>query len=154
MGDARATDMAAAGMVNVGQLARERYGEDEVVIVGAGSYAGDVIAAREWGLPFEVVPIPEARDGSLEQLLHRSAPERSLFVFPDRPVGWLDTRLGHRAIGVVYRPEIERGGQYVPTVLGRRYDAFWYVDTSSALRPIPPEIPQVDRELETHPSGY
>jgi erythromycin esterase len=153
VGDARATDMAAAGMVNVGQLVRERHGEDEVVIVGAGSYAGSVVAAREWGLPFEVMPVPEARPGSLEEFLHRSAPERSLFVFPDRPVDWLDTRLGHRAIGVVYRPELERAGQYVPTVLARRYDAFCYVDTTSALRPVPPEIPQVDREHETYPFG-
>ena len=35
-GDARATDMAGAGMVNVGQLARERHGDDDVVVVGFG----------------------------------------------------------------------------------------------------------------------
>jgi hypothetical protein len=112
---------------------------------GAGSYTGSVVAARERGRPFEVMRSRMARAGSLEELLHRSAPERSLFVFPDRPVDWLDTRLGHRAIGVVDRPELERAGQYVPTVLARRYDALCYVDTTSALRPVPPEIPQVDR---------
>ncbi|MFP4148149.1 MAG: erythromycin esterase family protein [Nitriliruptoraceae bacterium] len=153
VGDARATDMAAAGMVNVGQLVRERYGGDDVVIVGAGSYRGEVIAAREWGLPFEVLPVPEAPAGSLEELLHRAAPARSQFVFPDRQVDWLDARLGHRAIGVVYRPERERRGQYVPTRLGRRYDAFWFLDTTAALRPVPPEVPQPDREQETYPFG-
>lgn len=98
----------------------------------------------------------EARSGSLEELLHRSAPEQSLFVFPDRPdqsIDWLDARLGHRTIGVVYRPELERAGQYVPTVLGRRDDAFCFFDTTSALRPVPPEIPQADREQETYPCG-
>src|SRR5688572_32602730 len=42
---------------------------------------------------------------------------RSLVVVPrgQRP-GWLDRRLDHRAIGVVYRPERERWGNYVPTV--------------------------------------
>ena len=37
VGDARATDMARSGMVNVGQLVREAYGEDDVVIVGFGA---------------------------------------------------------------------------------------------------------------------
>ena len=40
VGDARFTDMADDGMVNVGQLARERHGDDEVVLVGFGSYQG------------------------------------------------------------------------------------------------------------------
>ena len=37
IGDARYTDMADDGMVNVGQLVRERHGEDGVVLVGFGS---------------------------------------------------------------------------------------------------------------------
>jgi erythromycin esterase-like protein len=53
----------------------------------------------------------------------------------DRPE-WLDRRLDHRAIGVVYRPERERWGNYVPTVLGSRYDAFLYLEETSALRPL------------------
>src|SRR3712207_2541824 len=36
LGDARATDMADAGMTNVGQLLRERHGSDDVVLVGLG----------------------------------------------------------------------------------------------------------------------
>ena len=45
VGDARATDMAAAGMVNIGQLARERHGRDDVVLVGFGTHRGSVIAS-------------------------------------------------------------------------------------------------------------
>ena len=45
VGDARATDMAAAGMVNLGQLARERHGRDQVVLVGFGTHRGSVIAS-------------------------------------------------------------------------------------------------------------
>ncbi|WP_446215626.1 erythromycin esterase family protein [Micromonospora sp. IBHARD004] len=41
----------------------------------------------------------------------------------DRP-DLLTDELDHRAVGVVYHPERERLGNYVPTVLGDRYDAF------------------------------
>jgi erythromycin esterase-like protein len=137
IGDARATDMAGAGMVNVGQLLRERHGADDVVLVGFGGYRGGVIAGAQWGAQMERMPVPPARRGSLEAMLHETVGEDSLFVFPcgDRPE-WLDRRLDHRAIGVVYRPERERWGNYVPTVLGQRYDAFLYLDDTSPLRPL------------------
>jgi erythromycin esterase-like protein len=44
IGDARFTDMADVGMANVGQLVRERRGEEDVVLVGFGSRSGSVIA--------------------------------------------------------------------------------------------------------------
>jgi erythromycin esterase-like protein len=137
IGDARATDMAAAGMVNVGQLLRERHGAENVVLVGFGGYRGAVIAGEAWGAQMRRMPVPPARSGSLEALLHDTVGEDSLFVIPrgQRPA-WLDRRLDHRAIGVVYRPERERWGNYVPTVLGERYDAFLYLDDTSALRPL------------------
>lgn len=47
IGDARFTDMADHGMVNVGQLVREHHRDDGVVLVGFGTYGGSVIAARE-----------------------------------------------------------------------------------------------------------
>ena len=66
----RATDMAAEGMVNIGQLARMEYGLDDTVAVGFGSYRGTVIAGEEWGAPMEVKGVPPGRDGSWEQILH------------------------------------------------------------------------------------
>ncbi len=154
IGDARATDMAAAGMVNVGQLVRERHLAEGVVLVGAGSYEGSVIAAPGWGEPFEEMQVPPARPGSQEHLLHEVGLEQHLFVFPEQPTAWLSAWLDHRAIGVVYRPQLERAGNYVPTALGRRYDAFWYFDRTRALRPLLPEEPQQpEDELETYPFG-
>jgi erythromycin esterase-like protein len=38
VGDARATNMKDQGMVNVGQLLREQHGEENVYIVGLGTY--------------------------------------------------------------------------------------------------------------------
>jgi erythromycin esterase-like protein len=138
IGDARATDMAAAGMVNVGQLLRERHGADDVVLVGFTGYRGEVIAASAWGEQMARMPVPEARSWSLEALLHEEVGRDALVVVPprgERP-GWLDRRLDHRAIGVVYRPERERWGNYVPTVAGERYDALLHVEHTTALRPL------------------
>jgi erythromycin esterase-like protein len=137
VGDARATDMAAGGMVNVGQLLRERHGADDVVLVGFGGHRGGVIAGEEWGAQMARMPVPPARAGSLEALLHEEVGRDALFVVPrgQRP-GWLDRRLDHRAIGVVYRPERERWGNYVPTVLGERYDAFLWIEDTSPLQPL------------------
>ena len=153
VGDARATDMARAGMVNIGQLARQSYGDD-VVIAGFSSYAGTVIAGEEWGAPMERMTVPEARDGSWESVLHRAGDGDKLLLLDDfdEVEGALDPR-GHRAIGVVYRPEHERFGNYVPTVLPYRYDALLYIDRSEALRPLHLQPREAHELPETYPSG-
>ncbi|WP_198598051.1 erythromycin esterase family protein [Blastococcus atacamensis] len=137
IGDARATDMADHGMTNVGQLLRERHGTDDVVLVGFGGYRGGVIAGTEWGAQMEPMTVPPARPGSLEARIHDAVADDALFVFPrgERP-GWLRRRLDHRAIGVVYRPSRETWGNYVPTVLGDRYDAFLHLEDTTPLRPL------------------
>jgi erythromycin esterase len=154
VGDARATDQTRHGEVTLGELARERYGPENVVLVGFGSHHGTVVAGRDWGSPMELMGVPAARRGSLEDVLHEEAPENALFVFPpvaQRPDLLLD-EIGHRAIGVVYRPERDSWAGYVPTVLGDRYDAFIWVDETHAVRPL--HTLKVDRrETETYPSG-
>ena len=153
IGDARFTDMRDAGMVNLGQLARERYGEDDVVIVGFGSHHGSVIAGGSWGAPMERMPLPPARRGSVEALLHDAVPDAgALFLFPHAQPDWLSGELPHRAVGVVYHPGAERWGNYVPTVLGRRYDAFCWFDETRALTPLSGTRAS-GREMETFPSG-
>ncbi|MEU7905461.1 erythromycin esterase family protein [Actinoplanes sp. NPDC049118] len=153
VGDARATHMAEAGDVNIGQLARERYGAQRVVLVGFGTHHGTVVAGHAWGAPMEVMAVPPGRRNSLEEALHTAAPPQALFVFPraDRP-DVLTDELEHRAIGVVYRPDREFYGNWVPTVLGERYDAFVWFDRSQAVRPM--HLRTADAlEPETYPSG-
>lgn len=153
VGDARATDMAGAGMINVGQEVRQRHGEKGVVLVGFGSHSGSVIAARSWGDQMQSFPVPPAPADTHEDLLHEAAPERSLLVFPDqRETPWLSQRRGHRAIGVVYNPERDHLGNWVPTVMGRRYDAFIYLDTTKALTPLAP-VAVEEAVPETYPWG-
>lgn len=137
VGDARWTDMAEHGMVNVGQLVREAHAADGVVIVGFGGYVGSVTAADRWGGRTQQMRLPPARRRSTERLLHDALDGQpaALFVFADDPPPWADRRLGHRAVGVVYHSDAE-WGNYVPTVLGRRYDAFCWIDETSALTPL------------------
>ena len=153
VGDARFTDMVDAGLFNVGQLVREAHGEDDVVIVGFGTHSGTVTAADRWGGPTETMPLPKARMGSTEARLHRAVQQpAALFVFPDDQPGWLRTAREHRAVGVVYHPQAERWGNYVPTVLGRRYDAFCWFDRTRALTPLH-GVDAEAGELETWPHG-
>jgi erythromycin esterase len=154
VGDARFTDMADAGEVNIGQLARERYGDPRVVLVGFATHHGTVIAAREWDAPMEVMRVPIARPGSWEDVLHDAGAEDKLLIFePGRLPEEAQGARGHRAIGVVYRPEYEWYGNYVPTVLPRRYDALMFVDESRALRPLHLEVRPDEEAPVTFPTG-
>lgn len=156
VGDARATDMARDGMLNIGQLARERLGAGDVVLVGFGSHAGTVVAAPRWGAPAEVMTIPPARVGSVEHRLHDLLSERALLVFDRASVDaaqpdWVTESLDHRAVGVVYDPSFEAWGNYVPTRLGERYDAFIWCDRTTALHPLATRA--APGEMETYPAG-
>lgn len=137
VGDARATGMANRGMVNIGQLVREEHGRENVYIVGFGSYEGSVMAGNEWGAPMENMPVPPAAPDSWERRLHHLGAENKLiFTKHLRPLPEYKQKIGHRAIGVVYHPDFEQFGNYVPSVLPERYDAFAYIDRTMALHPL------------------
>lgn len=152
VGDARYTDMAAAGMTNLGQIIREFYGPENVYIVGFGSYTGKVTAADSWGGSTRTMRVPKARRGSWEDLLHQSSPSNKLLFSNElRKQPKLMNAIGHRAIGVQYDPAIERRN-YVPSVIPERYDAFLFFDETSALRPLP--TIKRNEPPDTYPSGY
>jgi erythromycin esterase-like protein len=136
IGDARATDMKAEGTVNVGQIVRERYGVDNVYAVGFGTHRGTVIAARNWGDNPKITTVPEGERGSWEDLLHRASPVNKILLFNSDNKRLFNSIIGHRAIGVVYHPEYEHLGNYVPSQVASRYDGFIFVDQSHALKPL------------------
>jgi erythromycin esterase-like protein len=137
VGDARATDMQQEGMVNVGQLVREQHESEGVYIVGFGSHRGSVIAASAWESPMRVMKVPEAQAGSWEAMLHHTAPADKLVMLRELAGDpRFNKPIGHRAIGVVYNPNSERGN-YVPSVMTKRYDAFLFIDETQALHPLP-----------------
>jgi len=154
VGDARATDMASDGLVNVGQLMRERHADEGVSLVGFASHRGTVLAGAEWGAAEQVLPVPDARSGTHEDFLHRALGKPAVLDFgDDRARPWLSARLGHRAIGVLYHPERELGN-YVPTIMGGRYDALLWFEETTALRPLRHESTPDEPEFETEPTGF
>ena len=153
VGDARYTDMAGDGMVNVGQLARQEFGKENVFAVGFGSYQGTVIAAGGWGAPLKVIEMPPATDGSWESILHQLSPANKIILSKDIENNkYLKQPIGHRAIGVVYNPNLEHFGNYVPSIIPKRYDAFLFIDQTQALRPIGTPV-DGDEPPDLYPSG-
>jgi erythromycin esterase-like protein len=153
IGDAAYTDMAEEDMYNIGGLARQRFGNEEVVLVGFGSNAGSVIAGKSWGAAMKVMEVPQGRKGSWEALLHEAGAKNKLLLMDDYKDSSLKTgRIPHRAIGVVYNPEFEQYGNYVPSVITERYDAFLFIDQTSALHPLHLH-PDGHKTPETYPFG-
>ena len=142
IGDYKATDMAEEGNINLGGLARERYGIENVFLLGLGTYQGEVLAGQAWDAIPEVMKVHPAREGSIEAYIHQVANEldtNSVYfeLHNGKRQPALATRRGHRAIGVVYQSRFETHGRnYVPTDLAGRYDAFLFVDKTKALRPV------------------
>lgn len=135
IGDARATDMFDEGLVNVGQILREKYNHNKVYAVGFGTHRGTVIAAKRWGEKMEVMNVPVAEKGSWEDLMHEAGPYNKYLLFDKKNAQLFKKEIGHRAIGVVYNPEYEYLGNYVPSVMSDRYDAFFYIEETKALTP-------------------
>jgi len=156
LGDARATEMGQQrGELNVGQLVRERHGQD-AVLVGFTTHGGSVTAASDWGGRAQRMQIVRSRPDSIEGLMHAAGIAR--FVLPLRPGGrhvdaLRDARL-ERAIGVIYRPETERQSHYFFAQLPQQFDALVHIDTTRALEPLERDARGGDAEApETYPSG-
>ena len=154
IGDSRATDMVDEGMYNIGELVRSKFGNENVSLVGFGTYEGRVIAGSSWGAPMHDVQVPAAKEDSWEYLLHQADTHNQLLFmdeFSDSP--FTKKRIGHRAIGVVYRPAYECYGNYVPSILPQRYDAFIFIDKTKALHPL--HLTPHDTQMpDTYPFGF
>jgi erythromycin esterase-like protein len=156
LGDASATEMGDQGEWNVGQLVRERW-DDAARLVGFSTYTGTVTAASDWGDPAERKRVRPGLRGSYEELFHEVGIPRFLINLRDgsEAIEALREPRLQRAIGVIYRPETERGSHYFHTRLADQFDAMIHLDETRALQPLErnPQW-QTDEEVpETYPSG-
>jgi erythromycin esterase-like protein len=137
LGDARATDMGQRGELNVGQLAREKYGSD-AVLVGFTTYHGTVTAASDWGEPAERKRVRPALAGSFEALFHATGRARFLLVLNENDAMADQLRVPQleRAIGVIYRPETERQSHYFRARLADQFDVVLHFDETRAVKPL------------------
>jgi len=155
LGDARATEMGESGELNLGQLARERFGVANVRLVGFTTHAGSVTAASEWDAPAEHKRVRDAHPQSFERLFHDTGVERFMLV-PGRVPALRGERRLERAIGVIYRPHSERVSHYFFADLARQFDAVIHLDRTRALEPLDRSHlwqPGVAPEIDTYPSG-
>jgi erythromycin esterase-like protein len=155
IGDARATAMGESGEWNVGQLSRERFGDD-VVLVGFSTYRGTVTASSDWDAPAERKRVRPGMPGSWEALFHGVGV--SDFLLPMAGNSQLAEALNEvrleRAIGVIYRPETERLSHYFEARLPQQFDAVIHYDVTRAVEPLD-RTPGWDlgEPPETYPTG-
>jgi erythromycin esterase-like protein len=155
LGDARATEMGASGELNLGQLVRERYG-DQVVSVGFTTYEGTVTAASDWGGRAERKRVRPGLPSSWEALFHDVGVadfwldlDRAKVDVPDFERARLE-----RAIGVIYLPRTERRSHYFLAVMPHQFDAVIHVDRTRALEPLERTSAWDAGELpEAYPTG-
>jgi erythromycin esterase-like protein len=155
LGDASATEMGDMGEWNVGQLARDRWAS-EAMLVGFSTHHGTVTAASEWDAVAERKRVRPGLAGSYEDLFHQAGEERFWLPLADNAqlAELLSVRRLQRAIGVIYRPETERQSHYFYTRLPDQFDAMIHIDETQALEPLDKGPVWANREApETYPSG-
>ena len=154
IGNAAFTEMGQVrGEHNIGQLARQRFGED-AALIGFGTDRGTVAAASDWDGDMEIKRVRPARDDSYEgrsrdtgiaAFLLETGPGQRETVRSE-----LAEPLLERAIGIIYRPETELLSHYFQAELSRQFDAWiWFAETQAvAARPVHAHGPD-----ETYPFG-
>ena len=156
IGNAAATEMGAVREeLNIGQLCRERFG-DEAALIGLGTDRGTVAAASDWDEPMEVKRVRPALPDSYERLCQESGVPAFLLELRE---GRADPELRHRllrprlerAIGVIYRPETERWSHYFEATLPRQFDLYLWFEETRAVTPLGEEHAQ--GVPETYPFG-
>lgn len=133
IGDASQTEMGwIRGEHNIGQLVREKYGDD-CALIGFSTHEGEVAAADDWDGRMRVKTVRPALEDAHEDHAFRTGIGRFLL-----DLGALDEtqrqRLSEpklqRAIGVIYRPETERASHYFRASLASQFDAWvWFAVT-------------------------
>lgn len=158
IGDASATEMGRRGEHNIGQLAREHYG-DKALLIGFSTAEGEVTAASDWDSPAQVKRVRAPLADSYERVFQQVSADS--FMIDLRQHNEMNELLSeprlHRAIGVIYRPESERQSHYFRSTLTRQYDFLVHIDWTAALRSLSDpsgETGGVGQEpAETYPSG-
>ena len=155
IGSAAATSMGWAGEFNIGELTRNAYG-DEAVLIGFGTDRGTVAAASDWGGEMQIKSVRPAREDSYEYLFRRTGLARSLTDWRSTARSGLRDALAgprlERAIGVVYRPETELLSHYFEAVLPEQFDAFVWFEETEAVTPLATQ--PTKGGADTYPFGF
>ncbi|CAB4878762.1 MAG: erythromycin esterase family protein [Actinobacteria bacterium] len=153
LGDARSTDMGRGGELNLGQIVRQRFSGDNLLI-GFTTDHGRVTAASEWGGPAERKRVRPALPNSYEHAFHELGIEAFWLPLIGRQASPVPDNLLERAIGVIYRPETERTSHWFHADLASQFDVVIHVDHTSALTPLErTPLWDMGEPPETYPTG-
>ena len=155
IGNAAATDMGKTrDEINIGQLCREKFGA-EAVLIGFGTDRGTVAAADDWDGPMKIKTVRPAHPESYERLCLDSSVRRFLVDLREGQREALRSALMHarleRAIGVIYRPETELASHYFEAHLPQQFDGYVWFEETHAVTPLPTEAKE--GTPETYPFG-
>ena len=132
-GNAHYSDMSASGYTSVGEILKKEMGNDKVFSVGFGTNKGSVLAGYYWNAPLQKIEVPPARTGSWENILHELNTDDKIILSKElKNNRSLNQWIAVRSIGAAYSNNAIYGQAIIP----RRFDAFVYIDSTSALRPI------------------
>jgi protein-L-isoaspartate(D-aspartate) O-methyltransferase len=155
VGNAGATAMSARGETNVGELCRERFGQD-CYSIGLGTDHCTVAAASDWEAPMQVMSVRPAHEASYERVCHETGIAGFLLPLTANPKtalqGALMAEKLERAIGVIYRPETELASHYFHASLPRQFDEWIWIDETTAVTPVQVGTNR-DKVPETFPFG-
>jgi erythromycin esterase-like protein len=153
LGDARATGQSRRGELNLGQLARERYGR-LCCAIGMTTHDGEVTAAHEWEEPAALRTVRPSLPGSYERLFHDTGiPSFMLPLSTPALANALGSPRLERAIGVLYRPETERASHYFTAGLPEQFDLLVHVDRTRAVEPLETWARHEIDLPDTYPTG-
>jgi protein-L-isoaspartate(D-aspartate) O-methyltransferase len=154
VGNAAATEMGVRGELNIGQLAREHYGQS-AYLIGFGTDHGTVAAASNWDEPVEFKTLTPSHVDSYERLCHESKVPAFLLPLRNPYSQTLREELYRphlqRAVGVIYRPETEVLSHYFQAALPAQFDEYIWFDKTEAIQPI--EADEIKGMPDTYPFG-
>jgi erythromycin esterase-like protein len=131
-GDADYSQMDEGGYTSIGEELKKQKGSD-VFSVCFGMNKGTVLAGYYWNAPLMEMPVPDAREGSWENIVHKKLKGNVIILsreIKDNRV--FNTWLPFRSIGAAY----SNNAIYGSAILPKRFDAIVYIDSTTAIRPI------------------
>jgi erythromycin esterase-like protein len=132
-GDAEYSNMGDLGYTSIGEILRKQLGRKKVFSAGFGTNKGSVMAGYSWDTPVKKQVVLPAKGGSWENTLHELSAENKIVLSKDiRNNSSLNKWIEFRSIGAAYPGAAVYGRSIIP----QRFDAFLFIDSTTALHPI------------------
>lgn len=132
-GDAHYSNMGTSGYTSVAEILKSALGRNNIFSVGFGTYRGTVMAGYFWNGQLHKQIVLPAKAGSWEYLLHELSPANKIVLskkIQDNVA--LSRWIEFRSIGAAYEGTAIYGRSIIP----KRFDAFVFIDSTTALHPI------------------